>query len=132
MQRSTATEATFDAVSTSCLSAIQWYGGQTIVTIQFDPLTLAIVENALVDGNYELTLNADQITRNGSADGSRTSFLVASKRMGSLVYMGTQTVSRSVNVIRFAGLSWRASSRSDGDSNYQFQLDFDANGIRQR
>lgn len=61
VQRSTATEETFEPVTINVNG--QFDEGQTTVTIQFDS-HIRNSENALVDGNYQVTLAADLITLN--------------------------------------------------------------------
>ena len=62
VQRSTQTGETFEVVATSVSQ--EFANGQTTATIEFDS-HVRNDDNALVDGNYQLTLTADLVTQDG-------------------------------------------------------------------
>ena len=123
VQRSTATQPTFAPVSVSVSQ--QLINDQTIATVQFDSL-VRNSENALVDGNYQLTLTADLVTRSGVP--MSEDFVFGDEESdGFFVFYGDSDGNRTVNV--FDLLSFRQSFGTfSGDTNYSFFMDFDAGG----
>ncbi len=123
VQRSTATAATFVPVSTSVSQ--QLVNDQTIATIQFESL-VRNSENALEDGNYQLTLTADLVTRSGVPMSEDFVFGdVASD--GFFAWYGDSDGNRTINV--FDLLSFRQTFGAfAGDASYAFFMDFDAGG----
>ncbi len=123
VQRSTATAATFAPVSINVTQEL--INDQTIATVQFDSL-VRNSENALEDGNYQLTLTADLVTRSGVP--MSEDFVFGDEESdGFYVYFGDSDGNRTINV--FDLLSFRQTfGASSGDVNYAFFMDFDASG----
>jgi hypothetical protein len=123
VQRSTATEPTFVPVSINVSQ--QLVNDQTIATVQFDSLTRNS-DNALEDGNYQLTLTADLVTRNGVP--MMEDFVFGGVESdGFFVFYGDSDGNRANDI--FDLLSFRQSYRtSSGDPGYVFFMDFDAGG----
>ena len=123
VQRSTATESTFAPVTISVSQ--QLINDQTVATVQFESL-VRNSENALEDGNYQLTLTADLVTRNGVPLSDDFVFGDVESD-GFFALYGDSDGSRSVNVIDL--LSFRNTFLSTaGDASYAFFMDFDAGG----
>lgn len=123
VQRSTQTEETFKSVTTSV--SRQFINNQTIATIQF----LSHVRNpnnALVDGNYQLTLNGSLVTRGGVP--MNQNFVFGDVEAdGFYSFFGDSDGNRAINV--FDLLAFRRSFGTvSGSPNYEYYLDFDANG----
>ena len=123
VQRSTATAPTFAPVSISVSQ--QLINDQTIATVQFESL-VRNSENALEDGNYQLTLSADLVTRSGVP--MNEDFVFGDEEAdGFFVFYGDSDGNRTINV--FDLLSFRQSFGTFiGDANYAFFMDFDAGG----
>lgn len=123
VQRSTATAATFVPVSINVSQ--QLINDQTIATVQFDSL-VRNSENALEDGNYQLTLTADLVTRSGVP--LNEDFVFGDVESdGFFVYYGDSDGNRTVDI--FDLLIFRQSfGTSSGDASYSFFMDFDASG----
>jgi len=115
VQRSTATEATFAPVSISVSQEL--INDQTIATVQFESL-VRNSENALEDGNYQLTLTADLVTRSGVP--MEEDFVFGDVESdGFFAFFGDSDADRTVDV--FDLLEFRRSFRSsEGDENYAF------------
>ena len=124
IQRSTATEATFDAVAVSVTE--QLIDDRTVATIRFNSHGRNS-ENALVDGNYQLTLNAGLITNGGTP--MAEDFVFGDVEADAFYsFYGDATGDRVVNV--FDLLSFRrAFSTSSDDPDYEYFLDFESNGV---
>jgi len=123
VQRSTATEETFDVVTIN--TSEQVVNNQTSVTIQFDSHTRN-PDNALVDGNYQVTVDASLVTNNGTP--MAADFVFGDVEAdGFFAFYGDSDGNRTVNVLDL--LTFRQSFRaSTGDTAYAFFMDFDANG----
>ena len=124
VQRSTATEATFVPVTINV--ATEFTDGETVALVQFES-HVRNAENALVDGNYQFTLTADLVTREGvplSGD-----FVFGDEESdGFYARFGDSDGNRDVNL--FDLLAFRQTFGAfDGDPNYDFTMDFDANGV---
>ena len=123
VQRSTATEPTFEPVTINVSQ--QLINDQTIATVQFESL-VRNTENALEDGNYQLTLTADLVTRSG-VPMSEDFVFGDVESDGFFAFYGDSDGNRSIDV--FDLLSFRQSFRSSaGDDSYAFFMDFDAGG----
>ena len=122
-QRSTATEPTFVPVSINVSQ--QLINNQTVATVRFESL-IRNSENALEDGNYQVTLVADLVTRSGVP--LVEDFVFGDEESdGFYVLYGDADGNRSVNV--FDLLQFRESFRTSiGDASYAFFMDFDAGG----
>ncbi len=123
VQRSTATEETFVPVSINVSQEL--VNDQTIATVQFDSLTRN-ADNALEDGNYQLTLTADLVTRSGVP--MMEDFVFGGVESdGFFSFFGDSDGNRSNNI--FDLLAFRRSfGTSSGDPDYAFFMDFDAGG----
>ena len=124
VQRSTATAETFVPVTTSV--STQMVDGQTIATIQFTSHTRN-PDNALVDGNYQLTLVADEITLNGQP--MVEDFVHGDVEAdGFYSFYGDSDGNRTLDI--FDLLRFRSAFDSiDGDADYEFFLDYGADGV---
>jgi hypothetical protein len=123
VQRSTATEETFDPVMIT--TSQQTSGGQTVVTVLFDS-HVRNSDNALVDGNYQLTLVADLVTLNGFPM-SQDFVFGAEESDGFFAYYADSDGNRHVNVFDLLALR-QTFGAFLGDGNYDFSMDFDASG----
>ena len=124
VQRSTATAATFVPVSISVSQ--QLIDDQTIATIEFDSLVRNSA-NALEDGNYQLTLTADLVTRNG-VPLSEDFVFGAVESDGFFVFYGDSDGDRDIDI--FDLLAFRQSfGAMVGQAAYVFFMDFDAGGL---
>jgi len=123
VQRSTATEATFEAVTTNVSQ--QMIGDDTVVVVEFDS-HVRNSANALVDGNYQLTLTGSLVTRGGVP--MSEDFVFGDVEADQFYsFYGDSDANRTVDV--FDLLTFRQSYRSvSGSPNYEYSLDFDANG----
>jgi hypothetical protein len=123
VQRSTATAETFEAVSTSV--STQLVNGQTMASISFDS-HVRNSANALVDGNYQITLNADLVTLDGVP--MREDFVFGDVENDAFyAFFGDSDGNRSVDI--FALLAFRQAYRSvSGNANYDYAVDYEANG----
>lgn len=123
IQRTTATEETGDAVAINVSEVFD--GTQTIATVQFDS-HIRNSENALVDGNYQLTLVADLVTRAGVPMGSDFVFGDV-EADGFYALYGESNGNRRVDVVDL--LPFRETFGAfTGDPSYDISMDFDANG----
>ncbi len=123
VQRSTATEATFQPVTTNV--TVDFPTDQTRITIQFDS-HVRNSDNALVDGNYQITLAADLVTRDGVAMVDDYVF-GGEETDGFFSYYGDSDGDRNVNI--FDLLAFRQSYGSfSGGSDYDFYFDYGADG----
>jgi hypothetical protein len=124
LQRSTATAETFEAVTVSITEEL--VDDQTFATIQFES-HVRNSNNALVDGNYQLTIDASLVTK-GGVPMDDDFVLGAVESDGLFSFYGDGDGNRTVNV--FDLLTFRQTYLlSSGDSNYDFFMDFDASGI---
>lgn len=123
VQRSTATEETFEAVTINVTESFD--GDQTTATIQFDSHTRN-PDNALVDGNYQLTLAADLVTRDGIP--MAEDFVFGDVEEDAFFsFYGDGNGDRTSDV--FDLLLFRQAYRTvEGDANYDFSMDYEANG----
>ena len=123
VQRSTATEETFDPVEFEV--STQTDNGQTTVVIQFQSHTRNS-ENALVDGNYQVTLDGLLVKNHGFPIGEDLVF-GSVEADGFFAYYADADGNRTINVIDV--LSFRQTFGTFvGDASYAFFLDFDAGG----
>ncbi len=124
VQRSTATEATFEPVEINVSQ--QLADGLPVVTVQFDS-HVRNSRNALVDGNYQVTLAADRTTLGGAPLLADVVFGdVETDRFHS--YFGDNDGNRNVNILEV--LAFRQTFGAvEGAANYNPALDFDANGL---
>ncbi|WP_162273950.1 carbohydrate-binding protein [Mariniblastus fucicola] len=121
VQRSTATEETFESVASSLTK--QFVDGETIVTIEFAS-HVRNSDNALVDGNYQLTLSADLVTQDGFA--MTEDFVFGNLQLhGFYAFFGDSNGDRTVNI--FDLLSFRQTYGTFfGDPSYNYSMDFNA------
>ena len=123
MQRSTATEETFDPVEFEV--STQTDNGQTTVVIQFQSHTRNS-ENALVDGNYQVTLDGLLVKNHGFPIGEDLVF-GSVEADGFFSFYGDFDANRNVDI--FDLLTFRQSYLStDGDSTYEYFVDYGADG----
>lgn len=123
VQRSTATAATFEPVTVNVTQ--QLVNDQTVLTIGFNSHTRGA--GALVDGNYQLTVNASLVTSGGTP--MAEDFVFGDVEAdGFYSYYGDSNGDRTVNVVDL--LAFRNTFlRSTGNPAYEFFMDFDASGI---
>ncbi len=123
VQRSTATAPTFDPVAVTVNT--QLVDNQTIATIQFDS-HVRNSANALVDGNYQFTLNGALISRDGVS--MSEDFVYGDKEAdGFFSFFGDADGSRTVDVLDLLDLR-QCYGTFSGDPNYHFYMDFNASG----
>ena len=124
VQRSTQTEETFETVATSV--SRQFVNNQTIATVQFDS-HVRNSSGALVDGNYQITLAANLVTRDGAP--MSEDFVFGNKESDQFhAFYADSDGNRLINV--FDLLVFRRSFGSvNGSQDYEFFMDFDANGF---
>lgn len=124
IQRSTAIAETFVPVAINVNESFD--GTETTATIQFDS-HVRNSENALVDGNYQLTLVADLVTRQGVPLGEDFVFGDVEED-GFFARYGDSNGDRVVNVVDL--LAFRNTFNAfTGDANYNIDLDFDGGGL---
>ena len=123
VQRSTQTEETFETVATTVSQ--QFSNNQTMATIQFDS-HVRNSDNALVDGNYQLTLTGSLVTRGGVPMISDYVFGDVESD-GFFCFYGDSDGNRIVNL--FDLLPFRQSYSSVfGSPDYRHYLDFNGDG----
>jgi choice-of-anchor B domain-containing protein len=123
VQRSTATAATFDPVAITVNTEL--VGDQTIATIQFDS-HVRNSANALVDGNYQFTLNGALISRDGVS--MSQNFVYGDEEAdGFYSFFGDSDGNRTVNVVDLLDFR-QCFGAFSGDPNYHFYMDYDGNG----
>ncbi len=123
VQRSTQTEETFETVLTSV--SRHFIDNQTIATIQFAS-HVRNSDNALVDGNYQLTLTGSFVTR-GGVPMSEDFVFGDEEADGFYSFYGDSDGNRTINI--FDLLVFRQSYNSvSGSPGYEFYLDYGANG----
>jgi beta-glucanase (GH16 family) len=123
VQRSTQTDETFETVSSNF--SRQLINNQTVVTIRFES-HVRNSDNALVDGNYQLTLTGSLITSNGFP--MSQDFVFGDEEAHAFYCFYSDSDGNRISNI-FDLLAFRQSYRSiSGSPAYQFYLDFDANG----
>jgi endoglucanase len=124
VQRSTATAETFETVDISV--SPQLVDGRTVVTVQFASHTRNS-DNALVDGNYQLTVDSSLVTYLGVPMTADFDFgSVEEHRFFS--FYGDTDGNRIVDI--FDLLTFRQTYlATDQFPSYRFFLDFDANGV---
>jgi hypothetical protein len=123
VQRSTATEETFDPVTISVNEQV--VDNQTQVTIMFES-HVRDGGDALVDGNYQLTVESCLVSNEGTPMMEDMVF-GAVESDAFFTFYGDFDGNRTVNV--FDLLSFRqAFASSVGDPNYSFFIDFNADG----
>ncbi len=124
VQRSTQTEETFETVAT--VVSRQFINNQTIATVQFAS-HVRNSNNALVDGNYQLTLTGGLVTRGGIPMGQDYVFGDTAADAFYSFY-GDTDGNRMINV--FDLLAFRQSYNTvSGSPGYEYFLDFQANGL---
>lgn len=123
VQRSTATAATFENVTVNVNTTMA--GGETTATIMFDS-HVRNSDNVLVDGNYQLTLDAALVTRDGVP--MAEDYVYGDEEAdGFFCYYGDFDGDRSVGL--FDLLPFRISYGSNSaDANYQHAFDYNASG----
>jgi hypothetical protein len=123
IQRSTATAETFEPVAINVTDSFD--GSQTTVTVQFDSHVRNPL-NALVDGNYQLTLVADLVTRNGIP--MYEDYVFGSVEEDAFyAYFGDSNGDRADDI--FDLLAFRnAYGTSEGDADFDPTMDYDGNG----
>lgn len=123
IQRSTATAETGDPVTIDVTENFD--GTQTTATVQFDS-HVRNSDNALVDGNYQLTLAGDLVTRNGIPMASDYVF-GDEEADGFFAWYGDANGDRTDNVIDL--LAFRQSyGKFAGDPAFDPNMDYDGNG----
>jgi hypothetical protein len=124
VQRSTATEETFEAVTINVTEQV--IGGQTQATIQFDSHTRN-TDGALEDGNYQLEISA-LLVNNLGVPLPDNLVLGSVEADGFFAYYGDSDGNRTINI--FDLLAFRQTYRAMvGDAAYRYFMDFEANGI---
>jgi parallel beta-helix repeat protein len=124
IQRSDASEATGVTVDTSFSS--QLINGNTRVTISFDSLTRNAL-GSLVDGNYQLTVNANAITSSSGYMMNEDYVYGDTADETFYAFYGDSDGNRNVNI--FDLLKFRQSYlSSDGDEEYTAALDYGGEG----
>ena len=123
VQRSTQTAATFEAVTSSV--STQFVNNQTIATIQFTS-HVRNADGALVDGNYQLTLNGNLVTRDGTP--MTEDFVFGDVETDEFyAFYGDSDGNKTINI--FDLLAFRLTyNLVEGSPDYEFTLDFQANG----
>ena len=123
VQRSTATAATFEPVEVDVTS--QSIEGKTIVSVAFDS-HVRNSENALVDGNYQLTVAADGVTRFGVP--MSQDFVFGDQQSdGFFSFYGDTDGNRNVNIFDLLSFRQVYLLVSD-DPAFESSLDYDASG----
>ena len=124
VQRSTATEETFDPVTINVTEVFD--GSQTMATVQFDS-HVRNSENALVDGNYQLTLTAELVTRDGVP--MSEDYVFGDEEADAFyAFYGDNDGNRSVDL--FDLLPFRSAFGSMvGQPDYDPVLDYDSDGM---
>ena len=123
VQRSTATEETFADVTINLTEQV--INNQTQVTVQFDS-HVRNTDNALEDGNYQLTVDASLVTNDGVPLSENLVFGDV-EADGFFAYYGDSDGNRILNI--FDLLAFRQTfGASAGDPSYSFFMDFQANG----
>ena len=124
LQRSTATAVTNEPVAVTVNT--QFDGNQTMATVSFDS-HVRNSANALVDGNYQITLNADLVTLDGVP--MREDFVFGDQENhGFFSFFGDADGNRTVNIFDLLGLRQTYLSVA-GTPDYDYFFDFDANGV---
>ena len=125
LQRTSATATTNQAVSSSVFTMYDDEEDQTIATVQFNS-HVRNGDNVLNDGNYQLTLNANLITRDGFP--MSENYVMGDKETdGFFSLYGDSNGDRSLNAADV--LPFRRTYRAtEGSPNYEASLDFNADG----
>ncbi|QEG22895.1 BNR-4 repeat-containing protein [Mariniblastus fucicola] len=124
VQRSTATEETFEAVTSTVDT--QFANGQTTATITFDS-HVRNSNGALVDGNYQITLDADLVTLDGVP--MREDYVFGNEESHAFfAFFGDSDGNRTVNVFDLLALRQTYNSVS-GSPDYDATMDFGADGV---
>ena len=125
MQRTSLYAATNQAVSSSVFTVYDAVEDQTVATVQFNS-HIRNGDNALDDGNYQLTLDADLVTRDGfPMSGDYVMGDVQADGFYSLY--GDSNGDRRLNV--FDVLAFRTTWRArEGDATFDPAMDYDGNG----
>ena len=125
VQRSDLAGATGTLVNTSFTSQVE--GGNTRVTLSFDSLTRND-GGSLIDGNYQLTINASQVAASSNGAQMKSDYLFGDSADESFYSLyGDTDGNRTINV--FDLLSFRQAYRSStGDTNYVSTLDYGGDG----
>ena len=123
VQRSTQTDETFETVATSV--SRQFSNNETTVTIQFDS-HVRNSDNALVDGNYQLTLTANLVTKAGIP--MSEDFVFGDVEADQFYSFYSDSDGNRISNI-FDLLAFRQSFGTvAGSPRYEHYLDFEANG----
>ena len=127
IQRSDASGATGTVVQTSHTTSLD-SSGNTVLTISFTSLTRNGI-GALVDGNYELTIDGMKVRRTGTNVTLGEDFVFGGTEAdGFYSLYGDNNGDRFVNVVDL--LAFRQTFlQSTGDAAFNEGLDFDGNGI---
>ncbi len=124
IQRSTATEETFEPVTVTVNESTD--NGQTVATVLFDT-HLRNSDGALEDGNYQLTLAGHLLTRDGIPMGEDYTF-GDQEAHGLFTFYGDADGDRDVDVINL--LTFRRTYGSgEGDADFDWTMDHDASGF---
>ncbi|QEG23276.1 LVIVD repeat protein [Mariniblastus fucicola] len=124
IQRSTATEETFEPLSITVNDSFA--NGETVATVTFDS-HVRNSQNALEDGNYQLTLTASLVTREGIP--MSEDFVFGDEEAdGFFSFFGDSDGNRTLDV--FDLLAFRKTyGMTSADPDYDFSMDFDAGGM---
>lgn len=125
IQRSDLSGSTNLSVDTSFMRQV--IDGNTFVTLTFDSLTRNAF-GSLVDGNYQLTINASEVTASGTGIAMASDYIYGDSADETFYSLyGDTDGNRTVNV--FDLLSFRQAYLSTaGDSNFDSALDFGGDG----
>lgn len=124
VQRSTQTEETFVPVASTV--SRQFINDQTIATVQFDS-HVRNSSGALVDGNYQITLTGNLVTRDGVP--MSEDFVFGDKEADAFyAFYGDSDGNRDNNIFDLLAFR-RTFNLSSGMSGYDPSLDYDGNGV---
>ena len=125
LKRSDASGPINQTVTSSVISMFDTVSNQTVSTIQFDSHTRNI-DNVLEDGNYQLTLNASLVTRNGTP--MAEDFIFGDQESDDFFSLyGDSDGDRDVDGVDFRALV-QTYFKEEGDEAYNSALDYDADG----
>ena len=125
IQRSNATGVTNQSVTANVFAVYHEADNQTVATIQFDS-HVRNSQNMLVDGNYQVTLNASGVTRDGfpmSAD-----YVIGDQESDDFFSLfGDSDGDRDVDGVDFRAFA-QTYFKQEGNAAYNAALDYDADG----
>ena len=124
VQRSTQTGVTFETVATTV--SREFSNNQTVATIEFDS-HLRNSDNALVDGNYQITLDAGLVTKNGIPM-SEDFVFGDEEEDGFYTFYGDGDGDRDVDNVDFSIFLRTYFKSAVGDPTFDPAMDFDADG----